>query len=81
LARYDEVAQILTGTATARATDGIVWVQDLCAALKVPPLAEFGLKEADLPTVVAKSEKASSMKGNPMTLTDKELAQILRKAM
>ncbi len=81
LARYDEVAQILTGMATARATDGIAWVQDLCVALKVPPLAEFGLKEADLPTVVARSEKASSMKGNPMTLTDKELAQILRKAM
>jgi len=81
LARYDEVAQILTGMATARATDGIAWVQDLCAALKVPPLAGFGLKEADLPTVVAKSEKASSMKGNPMTLTDKELAQILRKAI
>ena len=81
LARYDEIAQILTGMATARATDGIAWVQDLCAALKVPPLAEFGLKEADIPTVVAKSEKASSMKGNPMTLTDKELAQILRKAM
>ena len=81
LARYDEVAQILTGMATARAADGIAWVQDLCAALKVPPLAEFGLKEADLPTVVAKSEKASSMKGNPMTLTDKELAQILRKAI
>ena len=81
LARYDQVAQILTGIATARATDGIAWVQDLCAALKVPPLAEFGLKEADLPTVVAKSEKASSMKGNPITLTDKELTQILRKAI
>lgn len=81
LARYDEVAQILTGMATARATDGIAWVQDLCAALKVQPLAEFGLKEADIPTVVAKSEKASSMKGNPITLTDKELAQILRKAI
>ena len=81
LARYDEIAQILTGMATARATDGIAWVQDLCAALKVPPLAESGLKEADIPTIVANSEKASSMKGNPITLTGKELAEILRKAM
>jgi len=81
LARYDQVAHILTGIATARAPDGIAWVQDLCVALKVPPLAEFGLKEADLPAVVEKSKKASSQKGNPVTLTDMELTEILRKAL
>jgi alcohol dehydrogenase class IV len=81
LARYDEVAQILTGMATARAADGIAWLQDLCAALKVPSLVEFGLKEADLATVVANSEKASSMKGNPIALTPRELTEILRKAI
>jgi len=81
LARYDEVAQILTGSATARAADGILWMQDLCVTLKVPPLAEFGLKEADLPNVVARSKRASSMKGNPIELTDRELAEILKKAM
>jgi len=52
LARYDEVAQLLTGKAAAQAADGVAWVQDLCAALKVPSLAEFGLKECDFPTVV-----------------------------
>lgn len=31
LARYDDIAQILTGLATARAADGIAWVQGLCA--------------------------------------------------
>jgi alcohol dehydrogenase class IV len=81
LARYDEVAQILTGMATARAADGIAWLQDICAALKVPSLVEFGLKEADLATVVANSEKASSMKGNPIALTGRELTEILRKAI
>jgi alcohol dehydrogenase class IV len=67
--------------ATARAADGIAWLQDLCAALKVPSLVEFGLKEADLATVVANSEKASSMKGNPIALTPRELTEILRKAI
>ena len=81
LTRYDEVAQILTGSATARAVDGILWMQELCAALKVPPLAEFRLKEADLPNVVARSKRASSMKGNPIELTDRELAEILKKAL
>lgn len=80
LARYDETAQILTGSITARAADGVAWVQELCAALKVPPLTEFGLKEQDFQTVVAKSQKSSSMKGNPITLTDDELTQILKKS-
>jgi alcohol dehydrogenase class IV len=79
LARYDEVAQILTGRA-AVAADGIAWVQDLCAALRVASLGEFGLKEADLPAAVEMSKRASNMKGNPITLTDRELTEILRKA-
>ena len=80
LARYGEIAQILTGKVTARAADGVKWIHDLCMALKVPSLAEFGLKEQDFPTVVAKAQKSSSMKGNPITLTDDELMEILQKA-
>ena len=80
LARYDEIAQLLTATATAQAVDGVAWVQELCEALKVPPLTEFGLKEQDFPTVVAKSQKSSSMKGNPITFTDDELMEILKRA-
>jgi alcohol dehydrogenase class IV len=80
LGRYDEVAQILTGKSTAQAVDGITWVQDLCDALDVPTLSDFGLTEDDFPTVVEKARKASSMKGNPVVLTDEELTYILRQA-
>ncbi len=80
LVRYDEIAQLLTGTATARAADGVAWVHDLCAALKVRPLSQFGLEEQDFPAVVAKSQKSSSMKGNPIALTDGELMAILKKS-
>ena len=80
LVRYDEVAELLTGKATARAADGVAWVQDLCAALKVPPLTEFGLKKQNFPTIVAKSQRSSSMKGNPIELTEDELLEILKKA-
>jgi alcohol dehydrogenase class IV len=80
LKRFGEVAQILTGDSSATASDGVAWVQELCAALKVPPLSEFGLKGEDLPTAVAKAQKSSSMKGNPITLTDQELLDILTKA-
>jgi len=81
LARYDEIAQLLTGKAKARAIDGVNWVQELCADLAVPSLTEFGLTEQDFPTVVAKAKKSSSMKGNPIVLNDDELLEILKKAI
>jgi alcohol dehydrogenase class IV len=79
LACYGEIAQLLTGN-TAKTVDGVEWVQNICLALKVPPLSEFGLKEPDLSTVAAKSQKSSSMKGNPIPLTDDELMAILKKS-
>jgi alcohol dehydrogenase class IV len=79
-ARYDEVARILTGMDTARAIDGVRWIQGLCSALKVPSLADFGLKEEDFTAVVAKAQKSSSMKGNPIVLTSDELTDILMKS-
>jgi alcohol dehydrogenase class IV len=80
LARFDEVAQLLTGANTARAADGVRWVRELCSMLKVPSLAQFGLKEQDYPTVVAKSQKSSSMKGNPIALTEDALMEILQRS-
>jgi alcohol dehydrogenase class IV len=81
LKRYDKVAQILTGKPFTRAGDGIAWIQELCAVLKVAPLAVFGLQESDFPVVTAKAKNASSMKGNPITLTDAELTEILSKSL
>lgn len=81
LVRYDEVAQLLTGKSTARAADGVAWIQYLCQALDVPPLSDFGLAEDDFPMVVEKARNASSMKGNPILLTDEELTEILAKSV
>jgi alcohol dehydrogenase class IV len=80
LARYDEIAQLLTGGAAAQAADGVKWVHELCAALRVPSLSESGLREQDFPTAVAKAQESSSMKGNPIELTDDELLGVLEKA-
>jgi alcohol dehydrogenase class IV len=80
LARYDEIARVLTGKAAAQAAEGVAWLQDLCAELKVPPLGQFGLREQDFPMVVEKAKKSSSMKGNPIELTDDELMEILENA-
>ncbi|TKJ37007.1 MAG: alcohol dehydrogenase [Planctomycetes bacterium B3_Pla] len=80
LARFDEVARILTGKTTATAADGVAWIQNLCAVLKVPSLAGFGFKEQDFDAAIAKAQKSSSMKGNPVRLTDYELLEVLSQA-
>ncbi len=79
--RYAEVARLLTGNADARAEDGAAWVRELSRQAGIRPLAEYGLKPDDFPTLVVQSQKASSMKGNPITLTDEELLQILQDSL
>jgi alcohol dehydrogenase class IV len=81
LARYDDVARLLTGDDTARSADGVAWVQELSQALAVPPLSEFGMTQEDIPAVVAKSKDASSMKGNPIVLSEEEMSAILAEAL
>jgi alcohol dehydrogenase class IV len=81
LARYREVARIVTGNTEAEPSDAIKWVQSVCTRLKLPPLAEYKLTEADFPLLVEKAQAASSMRGNPVQLTEKELVKILRQAL
>lgn len=81
LARFDEIARIVTGNGSACASDGVSWIQELCDALALPGLRHYGLAEADLPAAVAKARKASSMKGNPIELNDAELLGVLKAAM
>lgn len=80
-ARYEEAAQILTGSPLASAEEGTEWVQSLCRDLNIPSLSEFGIGESDFPEIVAKSARSSSMKGNPLPLTDDELTSILAAAL
>jgi alcohol dehydrogenase class IV len=81
LRRYDSVAAILTGSDKATAVDGIQWISEVCQALQVPGLRDYGVTEADITVLVEKAAKASSMKANPIVLTDDELAEALRAAL
>ncbi len=81
LQRYDEVAQLLTGEPAARAVEGIAWVRRLVQSLPVPGLGTYGLSAAALPDLIQKATRASSMKGNPIELTESELRQILQHAL
>jgi alcohol dehydrogenase class IV len=81
IARYSEVACLLTGDENAPADAAADWVRKICESLNIQPLKGFGLDPDDLPAIVEQSQKASSMKGNPVNLTDEELLSILTKAL
>ena len=81
LARYDEVARLLTGDSAGTASEAVAWIQDLCATFALPGLRRYGLTENSLAEAVAKAQKASSMKGNPIVLHDQELFTLLARAL
>jgi alcohol dehydrogenase class IV len=80
-ARYREMAAIVTGRQGAEADDGVAWMRDLCQALEVRGLGHYGLTVGDLPALVDKAKAASSMRGNPVQLSDDELGNIVRGAL
>jgi alcohol dehydrogenase class IV len=81
LARYREIAAIVTGRDAADAYAGLDWVRGLLQALSVPGLARWGVGEGDVPVLVTKARAASSMRGNPIELEDGELAEVLRASL
>ncbi len=81
LARLPEVAALLTGDPAATAADALAWLDGLRAALEIPGLASHGITRADVPDLVAGAKQASSMKANPIELTDAELTEIATRAL
>lgn len=74
MARFDEVARLLTGRPTATADEGVAWVRELRAALEIPRLSSFGIRQEHHAAIAGKALASSSMKGNPVPL---ELAQLV----
>jgi len=81
LVRYAEIAQALTGSKKAVAPDAAEWLRDLAEAIGIPGLASYGMKPADVPGIIKKSLAASSMKANPVVLSEEELRGILDRAL
>lgn len=81
LARYNEVARILTGTpASEPAPDLAGLLHEWTRACQVPRLSDFGVRSGDIDRIVAAS-RGSSMKTNPLVLSDAELASLLTRRL
>ncbi len=81
LRRYGEIARIVTGRPDATLADAVTWARELAAALHIPRLSAYGVQREHFPEIVEKSARASSMKGNPIALTEDELTAILEQAL
>jgi alcohol dehydrogenase class IV len=81
LGRFREVAAWLTGRPDATAEAGIAWIADLCRDLQVPGLGRYGMTVSDVPALVERAKRASSMRGNPIPLADDELAEIAERSI
>ena len=81
LARYDEVARIVTGRPQAAAEEGVEWVKELTAALGVPTLRACGVESSHVPLLVERAAVASGTQANPIVLTRDELAEILLRSI
>ena len=50
---------------------------DLVKTLNIPALAAFGISQEHVPEMIALARKASSMRYNPVVLSDDELGAVL----
>lgn len=81
LDRMSQVAVLLTGRPDAEPEDAPNWLRDLAGALDVPGLGHYGLDREDLAPLVSAAQRASSMRGNPLPLSDAEVSEILARSL
>lgn len=81
LVKYAEVGRLFRSRSHLDPVGARVFLvhslEELTRALDLPRLSDFGVSEADLPRVVANA-RGSSMKTNPIVLSDEELTALLR---
>jgi alcohol dehydrogenase class IV len=80
LARYAEAAALLTGERGAAIEDGVAWVRQTLTALAIPGLGAFGLGLDQAGEIAAQAQRSSSMRGNPVALSQGDLRAILARA-
>ena len=81
LERYARAARLLTGQPAASIQDGLAWIGETLTLLAVPGLGTFGLGPQHAEEVAAKALRSSSMRGNPVALSQDDLEAVLLRAL
>ncbi|NVD06917.1 iron-containing alcohol dehydrogenase [Vibrio sp. JPW-9-11-11] len=77
LARYEKLAQILTGRNNAHYKDSVLWVNMMLDKLALPAIERFGVCSTSFEQVAEDALKSMAIKGNPIPLTKPRLMYIL----
>ncbi len=80
IAKFKAAAQWLCPE-TPEVEASVEFLQSLTRRLNIPGLTSYGIREAHLEDIAFKAAKASSMKGNPVILSQEELLHVLRQAL
>jgi alcohol dehydrogenase class IV len=81
LRRYETIAQTVTGNPHSGVGELYRWLSDLCGRLLIPGLRKYGVRDSHAAELCAGAARASSMKGNPIGLTNEELKEILLRSL
>ena len=67
----------MTGKQKAEHADVYPALAKIKEDLSIPGLSELGVKKSDYDLIIEKAKRSSSMKGNPVQLTDEQMVEIL----
>ncbi len=81
LVRYKTTARLLTGQPNASPEDGVEWVLRLTTDLQIPKLGTYGISAQNSSELMERSRNASSMKANPIVLTERETLTLVESAL
>jgi alcohol dehydrogenase class IV len=79
-ARLDEVCAVLAEALGASATEAPAALQAWAWAEGLPGLSVLGVREEQHAEIILAAREASSMKGNPVVLSDQSLREVLERA-
>ena len=85
LAKYATLGELLTIIVfddIREAADRVIeYTEQITRLLKVPKLSKFGLADKHFDEIIEKAKKSSSMRYNPVKLSDEALYRILLKSV
>ncbi len=84
LSKYVRLGEIVSEhpfeTMREAVTNIIGYTRNITKILEIPKLAEFGISQSDFESIITKAKKSSSMRYNPVELSDEQLTKILLQA-
>ena len=74
---YDECIQLIISKKKTNRLDLIEWLRELHGSIGIRSLSRLGVTSSSFPEIITRTKLSSSIKGNPIVLSDEDLLKIL----